>query len=116
MWQKLGTYFIIHLLDFFSDNKDSFQGKFNNGVLEREGKLRLSTSCNRTYEGKWQDGLMEGEMRIDVRNTILCADHVLSTGRRKRNLVSNFFQSTLKSDLKDVQFTQNYLFWVKALL
>ena len=58
-------------IDFFSDNKDSFQGKFHNGVLEREGKLRLSTSCNRTYEGKWQDGLMEGEMRIDVRNAIL---------------------------------------------
>ena len=78
------------LINFFSDNKDSFQGKFHNGVLEREGKLRLSTSCNRTYEGKWQDGLMEGEMRIDVRNTILCADHVISTGRRKTNIVSNF--------------------------
>ena len=64
-------YVIIHLINFFSDNKDSFQGKFHNGVLEREGKLRLSTSCNRTYEGKWQDSLMEGEMRIDVRNAIL---------------------------------------------
>ena len=29
-------------------------------------------------------------MRIDVRNTIICADHVISTGRRKTNLVSNF--------------------------
>ena len=77
-------------IDFFSDNKDSFQGKFQNGVLEREGKLRLSTSCNRTYEGKWQDGLMEGEMRIDVRNTILCADHVISTEHQETNLVSNF--------------------------
>ena len=27
-----------------------------------------------------------------------------------------FFQLTLKSDLKEVQFAQNYLFWVKAPL
>ena len=78
-------YVIIHLIDLFSDNKDSFQGKFHNGVLEREGRLVLSTSCNRKYDGKWQDGLMEGEMRIDVRNAILCADHVISTGHRKTN-------------------------------
>ena len=40
---------------------------------------------------------------------------------RMTNLMSNFeclfwffFQPTLKSDLKEVQFTQNYHFWVKA--
>ena len=52
----------------------------------------------------------------------LCMDHVISTGRQMTNLVSNFeslfsfFQPTLKSDLKETQFTQNYLFWVKAHL
>ena len=52
-----------------------------------------------------------------------CPDHVISTGRRMTNLVSNFkclfwfwCQPTLKSDLKGVQFTQNYLCWVKAPL
>ena len=30
--------------------------------------------------------------------------------------VLNFFQLTLKSDLKEVQFTQNYFFWVKEPL
>ena len=45
-------------------------------------------------------------------------DHVISIGRRMMNLVLNFeyvfvlicFQRTLKSDLKEVQFTQNFLF------
>ena len=32
-----------------------------------------------------------------------------------RMFVLIFFQLTLKSNLKEVQFTQNYLFWVKAL-
>ena len=60
-------------------------------------------------------------MKILVIN--LCADHVISTGCRMTNLVLNFecfvlifFQPTLKSDLKEVQFTLNYLFWVKAPL
>ena len=45
-------------------------------------------------------------------SSLLCADHVISTGRQMTNLVSNFeclfwffFQPTLKSDLKEVQFT-----------
>ena len=45
-----------------------------------------------------------------------CADHIISTGCRMSKLVSNFeclfryfFQLTLKSNLKEVQFTQNYL-------
>ena len=53
----------------------------------------------------------------------LCMDHAISTGRQMMNVVSNFeclfsffFQPTLKSDLKEAQFTQNYLFWVKAPL
>ena len=53
----------------------------------------------------------------------LYADHVISTGHRMTNLVLNFeclfsffFQPTLKSDLKEAQFNQNYLFWVKAPL
>ena len=32
------------------------------------------------------------------------------------NLVLVFFESTLKSDLKEVQFTGNYIFLVKAPL
>ena len=46
---------------------------------------------------------------------------VISTGPYDENLVPNFeclfcfvFQLTLKSDLKEVQFTQIYLFWIKA--
>jgi len=56
-------------------------------------------------------------------NLNLSADQVISTGRRMTNLVSNFeclfwffFQWTLKLYLKEVQFTQNHLFWVKAPL
>lgn len=48
-------------------NKDNFVGKFNNGVLDREGKLSLAQNCGIKIVGKWQDGLMEGEMRLDVR-------------------------------------------------
>ena len=32
------------------------------------------------------------------------------------NVCFDFFQPTLKSDLKEVQFTQNYLFWVNTTL
>lgn len=49
------------------ENKDNFQGKFNNGVLDREGRLSLTQNCGLKISGKWQDGLMEGEMRLDVR-------------------------------------------------
>ena len=44
------------------------------------------------------------------------ADHVISIGCQMMNLVSifeclfEFFELTLKSDLKEVQFTQNYHF------
>ena len=47
-----------------------------------------------------------------VKSWFLCADHVISKGRRMTNLVSNFeclfwfFQQTLKWDLKEVQFTK----------
>ena len=50
-------------------------------------------------------------------NLNLCADHVISTERRMTNLVLNFeclflffFHQTLKSNLEEVQFTQNYFF------
>lgn len=48
------------------DNKNVFKGVFSNGVLEREGKLTLAEHCGLSIEGKWQDGLMEGEMRVEV--------------------------------------------------
>ena len=44
------------------------------------------------------------------------ADHVISTGHQMMNLVSSFeclfdfFQPTLKSDVKEVQLTQNIFF------
>lgn len=53
------------------ENKDNFQGKFNNGVLDREGRLSLTQNCGIKIVGKWQDGLMEGEMRIDVTRIFL---------------------------------------------
>ena len=53
----------------------------------------------------------------------LCAEYDILTGHRMMNLASNveclfsiFFQPTLKSDLKEVQFNQNYLFGGKAPL
>uniref|UniRef100_A0A0K2UHP2 SET domain-containing protein n=3 Tax=Lepeophtheirus salmonis TaxID=72036 RepID=A0A0K2UHP2_LEPSM len=46
------------------DNKDSFVGRFNHSILDREGKmLRAEESCLYT-EGTWKNGLMEGEMTI----------------------------------------------------
>ena len=48
------------------DNKDAFRGVFDNGILDREGKLSYADQGGLKVEGKWQDGLMEGEMRIDV--------------------------------------------------
>ena len=42
---------------------DTFKGKFNNGVLDREG--RFVQAGHLVIEGQWQDGLMEGEMRIE---------------------------------------------------
>ena len=48
------------------ENGDIFTGLFNHGVLEREGKLqRAKENCLRT-EGKWVDGLMDGEMRVET--------------------------------------------------
>lgn len=48
------------------NNKDVFKGTFNNGVLDREGKLTQAERSGLTIEGKWQNGLMEGEMRIET--------------------------------------------------
>jgi hypothetical protein len=52
---------------FAYENKDVFKGKFDNGVLDREGKLILSSKAGIHIDGKWKDGLMEGEMKIQVK-------------------------------------------------
>lgn len=48
------------------ENKDTFVGKFSNGVLNREGKFCRAQECGLNIEGKWVDGLMEGEMRVET--------------------------------------------------
>ena len=47
-------------------NKDVFKGVFKDGILNREGKLIQAERCGLAIEGKWENGLMEGEMRIDT--------------------------------------------------
>merc|ERR1711963_522763 len=48
------------------DNDDVFTGVFNHGVLEREGKIQRAKGNSLKIEGKWVDGLMEGEMKVET--------------------------------------------------
>jgi len=48
------------------DNDDVFTGVFNHGVLEREGKIQRAKENSLKIEGKWVDGLMEGEMKVET--------------------------------------------------
>ncbi len=67
------------------DNKDCFKGKFDNGVLNREGVLSLAQNCGLKIQGKWQDSLMEGEMRIEV------TESSFLNGKRKLDSSGMFF-------------------------
>lgn len=48
------------------ENHDTFIGTFDHGVLNREGKLTLTSKGHVTAEGTWRDGLMDGEMNVST--------------------------------------------------
>ena len=79
----------------------------------------LAQRSNR-HQSYWKNGSFTF---LTPRIYHLCKDHVISSGHWMKNFVSNFeclfwffFQQILKSDLKEVKFTKNYLWWVETLL
>lgn len=44
------------------DNNNIFRGAFDHGAWNRTGRL---VTVDADYVGRWADGLMEGEMRVE---------------------------------------------------
>jgi len=51
------------------ENKDTFQGVFNGGIMNRTGKLTRTEMNGTKIEGTWVNGLLSGEIRETLPNT-----------------------------------------------
>jgi len=51
------------------ENKDTFQGIFKNGIMNREGVLTRAEQHGTRIEGEWVNGLLQGEIRETLTNT-----------------------------------------------
>merc|ERR1719333_1173044 len=45
------------------ENKDTFQGEFKDGILNRVGVLTRAEMNSTRFEGEWVNGLLEGEVK-----------------------------------------------------
>ena len=45
------------------ENKDTFQGEFKDGILNRVGILVRAEMNSCRFEGEWVNGLLEGEVK-----------------------------------------------------
>jgi len=51
------------------ENKDTFQGVFNDGIMNRTGKLIRAEMTGTKIEGSWVNGLLHGEIKETLPNT-----------------------------------------------
>eukprot|EP00092_Neocalanus_flemingeri_P016786 GFUD01018155.1.p1 GENE.GFUD01018155.1~~GFUD01018155.1.p1 ORF type:complete len:540 (-),score=94.96 GFUD01018155.1:837-2456(-) len=51
------------------ENKDTFQGVFNNGIMNRTGTITRATENGTKVSGEWVNGLLKGEIKETLVNT-----------------------------------------------
>jgi len=51
------------------ENKDTFQGEFNNGIMNRTGTLTRAQMNGTKVSGEWVNGLLQGEIKETLVNT-----------------------------------------------
>jgi len=51
------------------ENKDTFQGIFKDGIMNREGVLTKAQKGGTKIEGEWIQGLLQGEIKETLQNT-----------------------------------------------
>jgi len=60
---------IVGIGSLLYENKDTFQGVFKDGIMNREGVLTRATDGGTKLEGEWVDGLLQGEVKQTLQNT-----------------------------------------------